>query len=413
MIGNKAIAIMIALGVGLLAGLGGIYLYQQGNGLPVSTGQETATGDSPAVAPSAPHAGGPSEAVPQPNVQAEVAGAKPDAEPTAVPSFDVVMIDPSGEGVIAGRAAPGWQVSVQSSGTKVATATADAQGEWSAVLDKPLPAGDHALSLKIISPDGTRAVSSQELVRVEVGDAAKKSAAPVETTSATGQRALRRLWRRRPLRRNRTQRSLSPSRKAPCARLRPAMPKTRRRRPSPRSCSRRSTTKTPGRRSAACRSPAPALPGRPSRSIATIRLLATVRVGGDGTWSVVSEKKLATGQHVFRAERIDAATGKATAQAIVAMERLVPKPPEVVAAKETTPRPAAAAPGSSSASSVAALQSAQKEVYTIRRGDTLWAIAKRYLGSGLRYTAIFQDNREVINDPDLILPQQQVKVPTP
>ena len=84
------------------------------------------------------------------------------------------MIEPNGEGVIAGRAAPGWQVSVQSSGTKVAAATADAQGEWSAVLDKPLPAGDHALTLKITSPDGTRALSSQELVRVEVGDGANR-----------------------------------------------------------------------------------------------------------------------------------------------------------------------------------------------------------------------------------------------
>jgi len=91
----------------------------------------------------------------------------------------------------------------------------------------------------------------------------------------------------------------------------------------------------------------------------------------------------------------------------VAMERLVPKPPEVVAARET-PQPAV--PGSASSSSTA-LQDAQRDVYTIRRGDTLWAIAKRYLGSGLRYTRIFQDNREVINDPDLILPQQQVKVP--
>jgi hypothetical protein len=31
--------------------------------------------------------------------------------------------------------------------------------------------------------------------------------------------------------------------------------------------------------------------------------------------------------------------------------------------------------------------------------------------SGLRYPTIFQDNRETINDPDLIQPQQQVKVP--
>ena len=93
-----------------------------------------------------------------------------------MPSFDVVMIEPNGEGVIAGRAAPGWQVSVQSGGTKVAAAKADPQGEWSVVLDKPLPAGDHALSLKITSPDGTRALSSQELVRVEVGADAKQAA---------------------------------------------------------------------------------------------------------------------------------------------------------------------------------------------------------------------------------------------
>ncbi len=31
--------------------------------------------------------------------------------------------------------------------------------------------------------------------------------------------------------------------------------------------------------------------------------------------------------------------------------------------------------------------------------------------SGLRYPTIFQDNRETINDPNLIHPQQQVKVP--
>ncbi len=100
-----------------------------------------------------------------------------------MPTFDVVMIEPNGEGVIAGRAAPGWQVSVQSGGTKVAAATADAQGEWSVVLDKPLPTGDHALTLKITSPDGTRALSSQELVRVEVGDGAKPAAPPAAADS--------------------------------------------------------------------------------------------------------------------------------------------------------------------------------------------------------------------------------------
>ena len=133
--------------------------------------------------------------------------------------------------------------------------------------------------------------------------------------------------------------------------------------------------------------------------------LATVRAGADGTWSLVAEKKLDIGQHNFRAERIDAATGAPSAQATIAIERLIPKPPQV-AAKEAAPKPGAAG---SAATSLAAAE--DKDVYTIRRGDTLWAIAKRYLGSGLRYPTIFQRNRETINNPNLIHPEQQVKVP--
>ena len=50
MIGTKAIAIIMAVGVGLLAGLGGIYLYQQGHGFPFGAGPETAaTGDGAAA----------------------------------------------------------------------------------------------------------------------------------------------------------------------------------------------------------------------------------------------------------------------------------------------------------------------------------------------------------------------------
>ena len=53
------------------------------------------------------------------------------------------------------------------------------------------------------------------------------------------------------------------------------------------------------------------------------------------------------------------------------------------------------------------------KTYVIKRGDTLWAIAKHYLGSGFLYSSIFQDNREVIKNPDLILPKQEVKMPKP
>ena len=103
-----------------------------------------------------------------------------------MPTFDVVVIEPNGEGVIAGRAAPGWKVSVQSEGTKVAEAKADlpkASGAW--CWTSRCSAGDHALSLKITSPDGTRALSSQESVRVAVGADAKQASAPAGIEGAT------------------------------------------------------------------------------------------------------------------------------------------------------------------------------------------------------------------------------------
>ncbi len=49
--------------------------------------------------------------------------------------------------------------------------------------------------------------------------------------------------------------------------------------------------------------------------------------------------------------------------------------------------------------------------YTIEKGDTLWAISKKYLGNGAKYTEIFEANREVIKDPDLIFPGQKIRIP--
>ena len=47
----------------------------------------------------------------------------------------------------------------------------------------------------------------------------------------------------------------------------------------------------------------------------------------------------------------------------------------------------------------------------IRRGDNLWRIARRNYGEGIRYTTIFQANRDQIRDPDLIYPGQVFDIP--
>ncbi|MES9970178.1 MAG: peptidoglycan-binding protein LysM [Candidatus Thiodiazotropha sp.] len=56
-------------------------------------------------------------------------------------------------------------------------------------------------------------------------------------------------------------------------------------------------------------------------------------------------------------------------------------------------------------------QQAKVEYYTIESGDTLSAIAKRFLGNATDYPKIFEANREVIKDPNLIYPGQKIRIP--
>jgi nucleoid-associated protein YgaU len=56
-------------------------------------------------------------------------------------------------------------------------------------------------------------------------------------------------------------------------------------------------------------------------------------------------------------------------------------------------------------------QTAEVEYYVIEKGDTLSAIAKRYYGDANAYPRIFEANREVIKDADLIYPGQKIRIP--
>ncbi|MGH1537114.1 MAG: peptidoglycan-binding protein LysM [Gammaproteobacteria bacterium] len=51
------------------------------------------------------------------------------------------------------------------------------------------------------------------------------------------------------------------------------------------------------------------------------------------------------------------------------------------------------------------------EYYVIESGDTLSKIAKQYYGNAMDYPKIFEANREVIKDPDLIYPGQKIRIP--
>lgn len=52
-------------------------------------------------------------------------------------------------------------------------------------------------------------------------------------------------------------------------------------------------------------------------------------------------------------------------------------------------------------------------VYTVQSGDTLSKIAKQHLGSPNKYMEIFNINKDVLTNPDLIKVGQHLKIPNP
>jgi len=54
---------------------------------------------------------------------------------------------------------------------------------------------------------------------------------------------------------------------------------------------------------------------------------------------------------------------------------------------------------------------AKVEYYIIKKGDTLSAIAKQFYGKANDYPKIFEANREVIKDANLIFPGQKIRIP--
>lgn len=56
-------------------------------------------------------------------------------------------------------------------------------------------------------------------------------------------------------------------------------------------------------------------------------------------------------------------------------------------------------------------QTVEVQYYEIAKGDSLWKIAKQFYGNGNDYPKIFEANKEVIKDPDLIYPGQKIRIP--
>ncbi|UVD57974.1 LysM peptidoglycan-binding domain-containing protein [Rhizobium sp. Pop5] len=84
-----------------------------------------------------------------------------------LPAFDVLRVEPDGSTVIAGSAEPNGKLEVLDGEKVVTTADVGASGDFAAVLDDPLSAGDHQLVLKFTSKDG-KSMLSEEVATISV-----------------------------------------------------------------------------------------------------------------------------------------------------------------------------------------------------------------------------------------------------
>ena len=105
------------------------------------------------------------------------------------------------------------------------------------------------------------------------------------------------------------------------------------------------------------------------------------RTGTDGTWSLTPRKPVAPGMHRLRLDQLGA-TGKVIARVQVPFSR------------EAVPE------GALAAGSV-----------VVQPGNSLWRFARQAYGTGVRYTIIYQANREEIRDPRWIYPGQVLSIP--
>ena len=283
------------------------------------------------------------------------------------PEFDVVRINPRGDSVIAGRAAPGAEVRIFDGDKLAGSVIADKRGEWVYLPTEPLRAGNRELRLLAINPGGGQ-VASESNVVLAVPERGH-TAARAQSGQALGGAPTQSLA------------VLVPNKKkGPSRVLQAPVGKGLRKGDLIVDVVDYDDAGNVGI----------AGKGRPG---ATIRLyignlpVGSVIVGLDGEWRLPAlTRKIKPGLYTLRADEI--VDG------------------DVVARVET---PFARAKSEKASASVNA--SAGNLRIVVQPGNSLWRIARRSLGSGMRYTIIYEANKGRIRDPNLIYPGQVFDVP--
>ncbi len=280
---------------------------------------------------------------------------KPKSAPEPLgPSFDVVRVNPSGDTVIAGRAAPGAQVIIRQGGEEIGRATADGRGEWVFLPNEPLPSGARELTLSSRIGDGPEVAGAGSVVLVVPERLAPGSLTAMNLPSAP-------------------MAVLSDTTGAPRVLQGPSAAG----KPSGKLGLEAVEYDEQGQMRFAGR----ASPGARVEVHVDKRLAGTAVADAQGVWSLVPSGSVTPGPHLLGLNRL-AADGRVLEHADYPFQR------ETITEKEL----------------------AEGNV-VVRPGNSLWMLARSRYGQGTRYTVIYEANRARLTDPGKIYPGQILALP--
>lgn len=276
------------------------------------------------------------------------------------PSFDVVRIERTGEAVMAGRAPPGAEVTILDHGEEIGRVTADRRGEWVWVPDKPFQPGGVELELSAELP-GQEPVESKSTVVLVVPEP-EKDIAGREAEEPSEALVLR------------VPKDLSgPTEVLQAPRAPGAVPTVQ--------VGRLSLDVVDYDDTGRLILGGHAAPGARLQVYMDNALLGTAVANEASRWGLRPRQRVAPGLYTLRVDWVEA-DGTVVARIELPFSR------------------------------AEAIQGMPGDAYVVvQPGNSLWRLARRTYGEGVRYTVIYQANEKQIRDPDLIYPGQVFMLP--
>jgi hypothetical protein len=133
--------------------------------------------------------------------------------------------------------------------------------------------------------------------------------------------------------------------------------------------------------------------------------IGEVQADGNGEWVLMPGTPLDAGDYVLSLQAIDPETHRITPGARTFAFTIAPHGKTGI---QTQILAAAPSEADRTASSHGAVKAG---VTAVKRGDTLWDLARRHYGNAMRYPEIVEANKPQIKNPNLIYPNQQFEIP--